>query len=197
MNALDTLLDEYIQRFLEGNRAGRHLAGKLNDCGVGLWPVLDHLTLRTHDVNRRARRFLDFGYRQDEKIGVLEFDSWWARVYRKPGYPALFIDQAYDDERGKASLIPQWVDAHGEECFHHVAILVEDIESAISALERDGFQMAGDIVGSPNSDLRQVFTEPEKVQGEVYTVLELIERHNGYEGFMPPQADSLMESTRR
>lgn len=197
MNALDKLLDEYIQRFLEGNRAGRHLAGKLSDCGVGLRPLLDHLTIRTHDVDRRARQFLEFGYHQDQKIGVLEFDSWWAKVYRKPGYPTLFIDQAFEDERGKSSLIPRWVDAHGDECFHHVAILVEDIELAISALERDGFQMAGDIVGSPGSDLRQIFTEPEKVKGEVYTVLELIERHNGYEGFMPPQADSLMESTRR
>lgn len=197
MSELDNVLDDYLQRFLENNRAGRHLVNKLNDCGVGVMPVLDHVTIRTHNVERRARQFLDLGYQEDKKIGVLEFDSWWAKVYRKPGYPAFFIDQAYDDDRGKTSLIPQWVNAHGDECFHHIAVLVEDIELAISALERDGFQMAGDIVGGPASDLRQVFTEPEKRDGKVHTVLELIERHNGYEGFLPPQADSLMESTRR
>ena len=27
-------------------------------------------------------------------------------------------------------------------------------------------------------------------------ILELIEQHNGYEGFLPPQANGLMESTR-
>ncbi len=196
MMDLDTLLDEYIQQFLDGNRAGRHLAESLKRCGVGLMPLVDHCTVRTHNVDRRAQQFLDFGYAQDTEIGTLEFDSWWAKVYRKPGYPALFIDQAYDDERGKASLIPDWVDAHGDECFHHIAILVEDIDDALAALSTHGFKKAGDIVGAPNTDLRQVFTEPEIRDGKVYTVLELIERHNGYPGFLPPQADGLMESTR-
>ncbi|CCQ91593.1 hypothetical protein NITGR_730051 [Nitrospina gracilis 3/211] len=197
MSVLDQILDDYLKRFLEGNRAGRYLAGKLNDCGIGLMPVLDHVTIRTHNVERRSRQFLELGYREDKGIGLLEFDSWWAKVYRKPGYPAFFIDQAYDDDRGKESLIPHWVNDHGDECFHHIAVLVENIESAISSLERDGFRMAGDIVGGPSSDLRQVFTEPETRNGKVYSVLELIERHNGYAGFLPPQADSLMESTRR
>ncbi|NIQ01858.1 MAG: hypothetical protein GWM98_16855, partial [Nitrospinaceae bacterium] len=137
------------------------------------------------------------GFRYDEAIGVLEFDSWWAKVYRKPGYPALFIDQAYDDDRGQTSLIPEWVNHHGDECFHHIAILVEEIEAAIQSLQSRGFQTAGPIVGERGSDLRQVFTEPEMKNGRVYTVLELIERHNGYPGFLPPQADGLMESTRR
>ncbi|MGP0564862.1 MULTISPECIES: VOC family protein [unclassified Nitrospina] len=197
MSELDQILNDYLNRFIDGNRAGRHLVNKLNDCGVGLMPVLDHVTIRTHNVERRSSQFLDLGYQEDREIGVLEFDSWWAKVYRKPGYPAFFIDQAYDDDRGKDSLIPQWVDAHGDECFHHIAVLVENIEAAISSMERDGFRMAGDIVGGPTSDLRQVFTEPETRNGNVYSVLELIERHNGYAGFLPPQADSLMESTRR
>ncbi|MGP0629642.1 VOC family protein [Nitrospina sp. 32_T5] len=197
MSELDQILNDYLNRFIEGNRAGRHLVNKLNDCGVGLMPVLDHVTIRTHNVERRSCQFLDLGYQEDKEIGVLEFDSWWAKVYRKPGYPAFFIDQAYDDDRGKESLIPQWVNAHGDECFHHIAVLVENIEAAISSMERDGFRMAGDIVGGPTSDLRQVFTEPETRNGNVYSVLELIERHNGYAGFLPPQADSLMESTRR
>ena len=43
---------------------------------------------------------------------------------------------------------------------------------------------------------KQIFTQPEMKNDKVYTVLELIERHNGYQGFLPPQADGLMESTR-
>jgi len=197
MNSLDKLLSKYIEQFLDGNRVGRELALSLKLAGVGIGPLIDHCTIRTHDVDSRAKLFQNWGYSYDQSIGVLEFDSWWAKVYRKPGYPALFIDQAYHDTRGKQSLIPEWVDHHGDQCFHHIAILVESIDDAIATLSSKGFKIAGQIIGEAGSDLRQVFTEPETRNGQVYSVLELIERHNGYPGFLPPQADGLMESTRR
>lgn len=197
MNELDALLDDYISRFLEENRAANDLGSLLAAAGVGLRPLIDHCTVRTLDVDRRARQFTALGYLYDSTIGVLEFDSWWAKVYRKPGYPALFIDQAYTGERGQSSLIPDWVSAHGDECFHHIAVQVENIEHAIESLEGRGHAFAGAIVGDPGTDLRQIFTRPEMKNNAVFTVLELIERHNGYSGFLPPQADGLMESTRR
>ena len=197
METLDQLMQDYLNRFLEGNRAAADFAEQLVRCGAGWMPLVDHCTIRTLDVDARSRQFVDLGYGCDEKIGILEFDHWWAKVFRKPGYPALFIDQAYDDKRGGKSLIPKWVNAHGDQCFHHVAILVEEIDAAIEAIGKRGFKVAGQVVGDPGTDLRQVFTEPEIKDGEVFTVLELIERHHGYEGFLPPQADGLMESTRR
>ena len=108
----------------------------------------------------------------------------------------MFIDQAFAGERGRGSLIPQWVDAHGDQRFHHIAVLVEDIEAGIKTLKARGIECTGDIVGKRGSDLRQIFTRPEKKDGEPFTVLELIERHNGYSGFLPPQAEGLMQSTR-
>ena len=197
MKSLDQLLSKYLEQFLEENRVARELAIGLKQTGVGIGPLIDHCTIRTHDVDSRARQFQDLGYAYDKNIGVLEFDNWWAKVYRKPGHPALFIDQAFSDARGLQSLIPEWVDHHGDQCFHHIAILVENIEDAIEALNNKGFEMAGQIIGENGSDLRQVFTDPEIKNGRVYSVLELIERHNGYQGFLPPQADGLMESTRR
>ena len=197
MNALDQLTNDYIKKYLEENRAAADFAKHLTRCGSGLMPLIDHAAIRTLNVDARSKQFVDLGYRYDEKIGVLEFDNWWAKVFRKPGYPILFIDQGYDDERGRNSLIPDWVKAHGDQCFHHIAILVEDIEVAIDAVRKRGFEVAGQIVGERGSDLRQIFTEPEIKDGEVYSVLELIERHHGYPGFLPPQADGLMESTRR
>jgi len=189
-------MKDYFGRYLEGNRAAADFADHLDRCGAGLMPLVDHCAIRTLDVDARSKQIVELGFHLDEKIGVLEFDNWWAKVFRKPGYPALFIDQAYDDDRGTKSLIPDWVNAHGDHCFHHVAILVADIEAAIAAIRKRGFDVAGQVVGDPGSDLRQVFTQPEKKDGAVYTVLELIERHHGYEGFLPPQADGLMESTR-
>ncbi len=196
MTDLDIILEDYVSRFLEGNAAARYFSTKLHELGIGLMPLVDHCTIRTIDVDQRVMEFVRLGYQYDTSIGILEFDSWWAKVYRKPGYPALFIDQAYVDDRGRESLIPEWVRAHGDQCFHHIAILTQDIDKAISAMQNSGFEMAGSVVGEPGSDLRQVFTKPEMKQGEAYTVLELIERHNGYAGFLPPQADGLMESSR-
>jgi len=196
-NPTDDFFSSYIEKFLKENGAARHLAESLKKCGVGLMPLVDHCTIRTQDVDRRAEDVVKLGFTQDSGLGVLEFDKWWAKVYRKPGYPTLFIDQAFSGERGQDSLIPGWVKAHGDQCFHHIAILVEEIESAIAAMKSDGIEFTGDIVGQRGTDLRQIFTKPELRNGEVYTVLELIERHNGYMGFLPPQADGLMESTRR
>jgi hypothetical protein len=187
----------YIEDFLAGNNAARSLANSLKTIGVGLMPLVDHCTLRTLDVDKRAKEAINLGFKYDESIGVLEFDKWWAKVYRLPGYPSLFIDQAFSGERGQGSLIPGWVTAHGDQCFHHIAILVEDIDFAMGAMESQNIQFAGKIVGERGTDLRQIFTQPEMRNGEVYSVLELIERHNGYAGFLPPQADGLMESTRR
>lgn len=193
---VDRFFFEYIGRFLEENHAARTVADSLRQCGVGLMPLVDHCTLRTHDIDRRAQEPAGYGFTFDQSIGVLEFDTWWAKVFRKPGYPALFIDQAFAGERGKGSLIPGWVDAHGDRRFHHIAVLVEDIETAIGVLKSRGVAFAGEIAGARGSDLRQIFTRPELRDGEAFTVLELIERHNGYAGFLPPQADGLMESTR-
>jgi len=196
-SSADKFFSRYIDDFLAGNSAARNLAESLKITGVGLMPLVDHCTLRTLDVDERAQEIIGLDFKYDESIGVLEFDKWWAKVYRKPGYPALFIDQAFSGERGKTSLIPGWVKAHRDECFHHIAVLVEDIEIAMTAMKSKNVLFAGGIVGERGTDLRQIFTKPEERNGEVHTVLELIERHNGYAGFLPPQADGLMESTRR
>ena len=192
----DIFFINYLKAYLDENRAARLMAESLDKAGVGLMPVIDHCAIRTRDVEKRAVEAVSLGFRCDEELGVLEFDNWWAKVYRKPGYPALFIDQAFDGERGIKSLIPEWVDSHGDRRFHHIAALVENIEFAIDTLKAQGVLFAGTIIGERGSDLRQIFTQPEIKNGKVFTVLELTERHHGYRGFLPPQANDLMESTR-
>jgi hypothetical protein len=144
------------------------------------------------DIDRRAQRFISLGYAYDE---TLQYDDWYAKVYRKTGYPALFVDQAYPDDRGKTSIIPRWVAAFGDQVFHHVAVRVEDIDRAVARLKSHGVEFAGGVVGPAGGQLRQIFSAPELVDGQPFTVLELAERHRGYQGFLPPQADSLMKST--
>ena len=143
-----------------------------------------------------------------ENYGVFaRFRDWLVRhetaeraylaLFRAGGvpFPALFVDQAYADARGKTSIIPAWVAAFGDQVFHHVAVRVEDIDRAVNRLKTHGVEFAGNVVGPAGGQLRQIFSAPEMVGGQPFTVLELAERHRGYLGFLPPQADSLMKST--
>lgn len=189
---LDELIERMIGDYVAHNRAARVLQTMLDDAGVGIMPVVDHITIRTFDIDRGAAPFVSLGYTYDE---TLEYDDWYAKVYRKSGYPALFVDQAYPDERGKTSIIPGWVDKFGDRVFHHIAVRVEDIEKAVEQLKHKGVVFAGHIVGARGGALRQIFSAPETVDGQPFSVLELAERHRGYQGFLPPQADSLMKST--
>ncbi|HJU03688.1 MAG TPA: hypothetical protein VJ692_00950 [Nitrospiraceae bacterium] len=191
---LDALLNRYIADFVDRNHAARTLKQHLDDVGVGFVPLADHLTFRTDAIDQRAEEFLNLGYVFSD---TLEYDDWFAKIYRKPGYPALFIDQAYPDARGRTSIIPGWVARFGDRTLHHIAVRVEEIEVAIDRLQQRDIHFAGSIVGERGGPLRQIFTVPEQVDGAAFSVVELTERHEGYLGFSPPQADGLMKSTIR
>jgi catechol 2,3-dioxygenase-like lactoylglutathione lyase family enzyme len=191
---LDDVLAAYVSDFVSRNSAARTLKQRLDDVGVGFVPLADHLTFRTMEIDPRAEEFLRFGYHFSER---LEYEDWFAKVYRKPGYPPLFIDQAYPAERGRTSIIPPWVAQFGDRTLHHIAVRVEDIDLAMNRLQQAGIRFAGAVVGERGGPLRQVFTVPEQVDGAAFSVVELTERHEGYLGFSPPQADGLMKSTVR
>ena len=196
-DTLEKILVQYIEDFIAHNKAAKVVADGLRVIGIGFRPIIDHITFRTLDVEERAREFLSHGYVYDSKLGIIEYDNWWAKVYHKKGYPVIFIDQAYEGVRGKGSLIPDWVKNFGDKILHHIAIQVADIENAIFFLEKQGVPFTGEIVGDRGTDLRQIFTKPEMRKGKPFSVVELTERHRGYAGFLPPQAQGLMESTRQ
>jgi len=189
---LEQVITRYVHEYAAKNHAAAIVKNALEEIGIGLFPVLDHITIRTSSIDPRAEEFLSLGYAYAE---TLTYDDWWAKVYRAPGCPALFVDQAYDDERGKTSIIPGWVKQFGDRTLHHIAVRVADIESSMQRLTAKGVKFAGQIVGERGGDLRQIFTVPEQVDGYAFSVLELAERHRGFQGFSPPQANSLMQST--
>ena len=141
---LEKLLREYVADFLANNTAGRMLDEMLRKAGIGIRPIMDHLTFRTHNIDRRAEEFVRYGFEHAE---TLEYTNWFAKVYRREGYPALFIDQAFPGERGKGSIIPAWVEKFGDRHLHHVAVLVDDIDKAIAAMKENGIAFTGEIVG--------------------------------------------------
>ena len=188
----DPTLQGLLREYFESNEAATIFVEQAEQKG---WPVIiDHITFRCLDVEERAKKFLQIGYEyRDEHIEYSD-QGWWAKVYRRPGFPSIFIDQAYTDERGKKSLLPHWVAVFGDNVLHHIAVIVQDIEEAIKVMEEAGVEFSGDIVGPRETRLRQVFSASEVRKGEAYSVLELTER-NQYEGFVPEQADGLMQSS--
>ncbi|MDH3505178.1 MAG: hypothetical protein OEZ41_04815 [Nitrospirota bacterium] len=189
---LEQVITRYIDDYVAKNHAAAMMSKALEDIGIGLFPVVDHITIRTGSIDPRAEEFLLLGYAYAE---TLEYEDWWAKVYRAPGCPALFVDQAYDDERGRTSIIPGWVKEFGDRTLHHIAVRVADIETSIQRLTAKGVKFAGQIVGERGGDLRQIFSVPEQVNGHAFSVLELAERHRGFQGFSPPHANRLMQST--
>ncbi|BFU91409.1 MAG: hypothetical protein NTAFB01_25960 [Nitrospira sp.] len=67
--------------------------------------------------------------------------------------------------------------------------------TTVARLQQNGVVFAGKIVGASGGPLRQIFSAPETIDGQPFSVLELAERHRGYQGFLPPQADSWMKSS--
>ncbi len=194
----EEVIRNYVDVFLSNNKPASFLESELRKIGVGLGPLVDHITLRTFDVEKRAKEFIKLGFQWDKSLGrrgVIEYDDWWAKVYRKPGLPAIFIDQAFKGSKGHTSIVSPWVSRFSDKILHHIAVRVEDIEKAVYQLKKHGVRFAGEIVGSRVSDLRQIFTTADEKNGYPFTVLEIIERHRGYKGFQPPQADSLMKAS--
>lgn len=195
-DSCEKMMTERIKDYLANNKAAGNVARHLDEIGTGIRPIVDHVTVRTLNVEESSKEFLKMGFVYDAKLGVLEYEDWWAKVYRKNGYPAVFIDQPFEGKRGEKNVIHEWVREFGNKTFHHIAIQVGDIEVAVSQFKKLGIELAGEIIGEKGSDLRQVFTRPDTKNGKPFTVLEIAERHRGYEGFLPPQANQLMESTR-
>ncbi len=188
----DAPVARLVEAYFQGNEAARVALDVANRAGRPL--VIDHITIRTRSVAQRAKEFQRLGFQDRDELIEYSDQGWWAKVYRKAGMPAVFIDQAYDDARGGKSLLPAWVDRFGDQVLHHIAIRVPDIDGAKAELEHAGVQFSGAIVGPRGTRLRQIFTAAEARDGQAFSVLELAER-NGYDGFVPEQADGLMQSS--
>ncbi|HXN06386.1 MAG TPA: hypothetical protein VN944_04900 [Nitrospiria bacterium] len=181
-----------IETFFKENDAGGAWLKIVEETGEPL--VLDHFAIRCLDIDKRAKEFISMGFVNKKEIIEYPEQGWWAKVYRKKGYPALFIDQDYTGRAVNSSPLTPWVKKFGDQALHHVAVRVPGIDKAKALLVQKGIEFSGEIIGPPGTRLRQIFSAAEVRDGSAYTVLELAERNN-YDGFYPEQADGLMKSS--
>lgn len=189
-----TYIQRLCEKYLNSNKSAYKVVEQIKQAGIGWFQIIDHVTFRTYNVEKKAEEIKGFGYVYEDK---LEFKNWWGNIYSLKGMPLVFIDQSYEGEKGEGSLIKEWVDDFGDQGLHHIAIKVENIEDSVDFfISKLNIEFSSGINGEPKANLRQIFTKPEIKNGKAFSVLELIERNNGYMGLLPPQADKLMESTR-
>lgn len=205
-NVLEKYKDEKsihdrIEKYFEKNMAARKYAEVCQEKGWNL--DIDHLTVRTYNVDKSAEHFIKLGYKFDEKVDYKN-EGWYAKVYRHQKYPAMFVDQTYDDAPTSLQIIKKWVDKFGDGDYHHIAVLIPkgiEIEEIIDLLKKKGVNFPGKVTGPKGTRLRQIFTQAEVVDGEPYSVLELAQRNPDpqtgkiYTGFISEQADSLMKDS--
>ena len=55
---LDEVLARYFRDYLSRNQAAMTLKRRLDELGIGLAPLADHLAIRTDHIDRRAEEFL-------------------------------------------------------------------------------------------------------------------------------------------
>lgn len=190
---LENLLQSYLERYLSVNRGAHALAAGLRVVGIGLKPVVDHLGFRSLDAEKRAGEFTALGYERDA-AGWVESETGRALIFRKAGYPALCIEQPC--EGAKSSRVAGWVHAFGDQELHYAAIHVEDVESGVFYLEKQGVAFSGRIEGDRGDDLRFAFTQPEKKDSKPHTLLCLVERHHHDTSIVLPRAGFPEESGR-
>jgi hypothetical protein len=82
---------DFISHFLSKNEATFYIANELSNFAVGLMQLIYHCILCTLDVVKRAGNLLSIGFFHDHVLITLKFYNWWAKVYRKPGYPSLYV----------------------------------------------------------------------------------------------------------
>ncbi|MBI3591809.1 MAG: hypothetical protein HY094_10580 [Candidatus Melainabacteria bacterium] len=194
-------IHEQLVVYFEKNLAARKY-GEV--CHEHNWDfVIDHLTVRTYSIDKAAEHYIKLGYKYDETITYGD-EGWYAKVYRHEKFPALFVDQSYDDAKSDQQIIKKWVDKFGDKEFHHIAVLLPqgvEIEEAIDYLKKKGVNFPGKVTGPKGTRLRQIFTQAEVIDNFPYSVLELAQRNKDpktgkyYTGFIHEQADSLMKDS--
>jgi methylmalonyl-CoA/ethylmalonyl-CoA epimerase len=151
---------------------------------------LDHIAFRVGDV----RPVVDFyksvmGFQIVQEM-TLDFVGTRA-VSRVLGLPGsrfyIFIDQGLDTD----NIITKWVAQHGNG-LHHIAYLVDDIQTAEDRLRKQGMKFTTDHAVDTGGGLKQLFSLPNPDTG---IITEIIEHQREDVFFVQENVIQLIKST--
>ena len=103
--------------------------------------------------------------------------------------PEIFVSEGQP-----GSIVEKWVDERGGiGGIHHLAYLTSDIDKVVAEWKEKGIEFSGEVIDCKEEDLRQIFTKPITLMGNI--IIELIERGPKNPGFCRKSVKKLMEST--
>lgn len=153
---------------------------------------LDHIAFRVPEVKPVVDFYVDtLGF---QVVQEMEMDFGGSKAYSNvlnlPGTPFfIFVDQGLDAD----NIITKWVQKFGAG-LHHMAYLVEDIESAAESLRERGMIFTTDEVVDTGGGLKQLFGTPHPVTG---IITEIIERYKDDVFFVQENVLRLIKSTEK
>jgi len=99
----------------------------------------------------------------------------------------IFVDQGLDWD----NIITKWVKTYGSG-LHHMAYLVDDIETTWQVMMKQGLKFTTDKIIDTGGGLKQLFSEPNPVTG---ILTEIIQREKDDVFFVQENVVKLIEST--
>jgi len=151
---------------------------------------LDHIAFRVTDVVPVVQFYtstLGFIVIQEMELdfGGTKAISRVLNLTGKPFY--IFVDQGIDPH----NIVTKWVGKYGSG-LHHMAYLVEDIDTAADTLKKQGLQFTTDEVIDSGGGLKQLFSMQNPVTG---IITEIIQRYKKDIFFVQENVLQLIRST--
>ena len=155
-----------------------------------LLKCLDHIAFRVTDLEPVVNFYTkSLGF---EIVQELEMDFGGTKAISKvlnlPGVPFyIFVDQGLDWN----NIITQWVKKYGSG-LHHMAYLVDDINTAAEQLKKQSVKFTTDKIIDTGGGLKQLFSTPNPITG---IITEIIERERDDIFFVQENVIKLIKST--
>ncbi len=151
---------------------------------------LDHIAFRVIDIKPVVDFYIkSLGFRV---VQIMEMDfgetKALSNVLNLPDTPFyIFVDQGLDEN----NIITKWVDRYGSG-LHHMAYLVDDIDSVSKAMRQEGMTFTTNQVVDTGGGLKQLFSKPHPITG---VITEIIQRYKKDVFFVQENVIELIRST--
>lgn len=153
---------------------------------------LDHIAFRVADFKPVVDFYtqqLGFKVVQEMEMNIGNSKA-VSRVLNLSGQPFyIFVDQGLDEQ----NIISQWVQKNGSG-LHHMAYLVDDIETASKQLRQQGMRFTTEEVIDTGGGLKQLFSLPNPVTN---ILTEIIQRERSDIFFVQENVIQLIQSTEK
>lgn len=173
-------INAYLKEFRAHYPVADAFLKSLSLVGVGVWPVADHLLFRVYDGAPKTEELLALGYKLKSKKVAHESRGSLITAYAQVSFPDILIETPSKKGVGEAS---QWIEKNNQQELAGLAIRVEEIESAVYFLEKQGVKFHYPIHGKTPEALRWIKMSISENDGASDSAFFLLERRGAWDHY--------------